>query len=634
MDALAALAAMQAGDDQRQQEEDIPIAFDDEGAANESAENDEVVTEPEPEGGGEGDDSHNDAAANKKRHKAIPMFTCAACGQFFPMGQVIEEDGQMICKDCFVLAATGGGQAAPTHGSTSSHSARYAQGQPRSRKKFYLTLGGAGLIAAIVVLLVLLKGEVKPSDLPEPSAPIAFAGPTRDSQQQRVNRAREGVVRVLVAIALTVRETGLEFRRIPMGQGSGFFVHNDGLVVTNHHVVYIDPAKYTLIGQSFGVPLKYDEPADEWTAQVKQGEKIFTIVARPFIQVQLLDDSTLAATVVDLEKDRDLGLLKVTFKGAQECPPVLNLLALPPKEVGGSVFSIGTPMDAASPNTVAEGKVSGFTDYYKESSVRVIQSSAHTNPGSSGGPLVDSDGEVEGVTTYILRKSPTAPVVPPRPKPDDDDEPADPADPADPAEPGPKPVDPLDDFRNETGKTVFNFTMPAQEVAKFVSKRGVKGWPRVALAWSAMAEKRWADAVKLLKELTAHESFHSKDGDAWYALGDAMLREPNVDLMTVRDAFEGATLFYPNSNVDRQAASFYAVGYVLQKQGRHEDAVKRFNEALRLDSAHHAAQYARGLSLLHLQKREEAVASIREASRADGDAGRKAREAMAMLGER
>ena len=97
-DALAALAgATRAEDDAApaaagQPEKEVPLAVDAEAESAAAPEGDEAVA-AEQEG-------------SKKRHKAIPMFTCAYCGQFFRSGQVIDEDDRSFCKDCYVAAGT------------------------------------------------------------------------------------------------------------------------------------------------------------------------------------------------------------------------------------------------------------------------------------------------------------------------------------------------------------------------------------------------------------------------------------------------------------------------------------------------------------------------------------------------
>ena len=112
-----------------------------------------------------------------------------------------------------------------------------------------------------------------------------------------------------------------------------------------------------------------------------------------------------------------------------------------------------------------------------------------------------------------------------------------------------------------------------------------------------------------------------------------MLHQSNTDWGKAREAFESASVFYPDADAGRQAEAFYAVGFVLQKQDRHEDAIKRFDQALQRDNRQGKAHYARALSLMHLKKRDEAVAALKQASSSEGNAGVKAREALQMLGE-
>ncbi len=139
--------------------------------------------------------------------------------------------------------------------------------------------------------------------------------------------------------------------------GSGFVISKDGLVVTNHHVVYAADA----------------------------------------IEVQLADDRKFEATLVGSDERTDVALLRLT--GAKKLPTVLlgdsdNLA------VGDHVVAIGNPFGLD--HTVTSGIVSAkervigagpYDDF--------IQTDASINPGNSGGPLFNLKGEVVGINTAI-----------------------------------------------------------------------------------------------------------------------------------------------------------------------------------------------------------------------------------------
>jgi serine protease Do len=158
-----------------------------------------------------------------------------------------------------------------------------------------------------------------------------------------------------------------EYRERVSGLGSGFIVDNNGTVITNEHVV-------------------------------RDAEQI---------TVTLTDGRQLPAQLVGSSSTYDIAVLRV--KG--ERLPVAPLGDSDDLVVGEWAIAIGNPfgylLNDAQP-TVTAGVVSatrrdiksGATDtgMYKD----MIQTDAAINPGNSGGPLVNGDGEVVGVNTFIF----------------------------------------------------------------------------------------------------------------------------------------------------------------------------------------------------------------------------------------
>lgn len=151
-------------------------------------------------------------------------------------------------------------------------------------------------------------------------------------------------------------------RPVPVtGSGSGFVVAQDGFVITNYHVV---------AGASEAVVL-------------------------------LPGGATSRAAVLAGDRTRDLALLKVDASGLRPA----RLGDSSSLRVGELVFAIGSPLGLPGP-TVTMGIVSavgrsiaGEEGVYLED---LIQTDAAINPGNSGGPLINSRGEVVGVTTAII----------------------------------------------------------------------------------------------------------------------------------------------------------------------------------------------------------------------------------------
>src|SRR5439155_18111032 len=144
------------------------------------------------------------------------------------------------------------------------------------------------------------------------------------------------------------------------GQGSGFLINSNGMILTNRHVV---------AGRA------------------------------PEIQVTLADKSQYKATVLGTDDSNDLALLKINPKGKA---PYLRLGDSDSLLVGQKVIAIGNPFGFNG--TLTTGVVSALGRTIREESTtyeEMIQTDAAINPGNSGGPLLDSHGAVIGINTMI-----------------------------------------------------------------------------------------------------------------------------------------------------------------------------------------------------------------------------------------
>jgi serine protease Do len=152
--------------------------------------------------------------------------------------------------------------------------------------------------------------------------------------------------------------------------GSGVIVDPNGYIMTNAHVV--EGAQRIRVA----LPL----PMSESSSQVPVGKR-----------------RILEARLLGLHKETDLALLKIDETDL----PTLPLLSQQRPRVGQLVFAIGSPEGLQ--NSVTMGVVSALARQADPAKpLTYIQTDAPINPGNSGGPLVDMNGSVVGINTFIL----------------------------------------------------------------------------------------------------------------------------------------------------------------------------------------------------------------------------------------
>jgi serine protease Do len=194
-----------------------------------------------------------------------------------------------------------------------------------------------------------------------------------------VRRASPAVVEVLVTGFGTDDEEEDDKTPSPFGRerslGSGVIIDPDGYIVTNYHVVKgADRVRVILTPQ-----VGEDSQA---TAMLKSKGRI------------------LVAKVIGYSKTIDLAVLKVDATGL----PTLPLARYDHLHKGEVVLAFGSPEGLE--NSVTFGLVSSVLRQPDPDDPMVyIQTDAAINPGNSGGPLVDVDGNVVGIDTFIYTKS-------------------------------------------------------------------------------------------------------------------------------------------------------------------------------------------------------------------------------------
>lgn len=143
------------------------------------------------------------------------------------------------------------------------------------------------------------------------------------------------------------------------GIGSGFIISSDGYILTNAHVV-ADAAAVT---------------------------------------VKLTDRREYTARVVGVDRHSDVALIKIPATGL----PAVHFGDLSKIRPGQWVIAIGSPFGFA--NSVTAGVVSATARPLDENYVPFIQTDAAVNPGNSGGPLFNLDGQVIGINSQIYSRT-------------------------------------------------------------------------------------------------------------------------------------------------------------------------------------------------------------------------------------
>jgi serine protease Do len=199
-----------------------------------------------------------------------------------------------------------------------------------------------------------------------------------ESVNELVKRVSPSVVQILVTGYGALEDTDHGSAGVVIGRqraiGSGFIIASDGYIITNAHVVNGAQRVQVVL------PLAN---ADVGPAAMPSWRT-----------------DTVPAQIIGVAREIDLALLKVEAKNL----PVLPLANYRNLWQGETVFAFGSPQGLQ--NTVTHGVISAVARQTDPDSPLVyIQTDAPINPGNSGGPLVNVEGEVVGVNTFILSQS-------------------------------------------------------------------------------------------------------------------------------------------------------------------------------------------------------------------------------------
>ena len=188
-------------------------------------------------------------------------------------------------------------------------------------------------------------------------APSSVSAATTLYNQDTVTSIYSTASPAVVEIGVTQQNAGPLGRFYQEGQGSGFLIDQNGYILTNEHVV--------------------DGAAS--------------------VQVKLSNGQTVNATVTGTDAIDDLAIIKVDATAVSTIDP-LTLGDSSAVKVGQMAIAIGNPFGLD--NTVTVGVISGLNRSVN-GITGMLQTDASLNPGNSGGPLLDANGEVIGINTAI-----------------------------------------------------------------------------------------------------------------------------------------------------------------------------------------------------------------------------------------
>ena len=189
-------------------------------------------------------------------------------------------------------------------------------------------------------------------------------------------RSGRAVVQIFVRSYATPDDAtnGGELLTAENSTASGIILTPDGYILTNAHVVKN--------AHSIKVQLNMRTEAEAQAA----GDRTMN---RPF-----------TATLIGVDRQSDLALIKIDRTNL----PYLEFGDSDELKQGQIVLALGNPLGLD--NSVSLGVVSAVARQVKPDDPMVyIQTDAPINPGNSGGPLMDADGKVMGINTFILTQS-------------------------------------------------------------------------------------------------------------------------------------------------------------------------------------------------------------------------------------
>ncbi len=253
----------------------------------------------------------------------------------------------------------------------------------RDTVSFFLQAATIGIVAALLMLLVKpdwfqpSKPVIEVYQAPPRETPADTPGLERVSYADAVESAAKAVVNVFTTKVITRKQHPLlddplfsyffgdqlstPRRQTQTSLGSGVIVSPQGYVLTNNHV----------------------------------------IAGADVIKILLQDGRSSRATVVGVDKDTDLAILRIQLDDV----PAISIASTENLRVGDVALAIGNPYGVGQTVTLGIISATGRNQLGINRYEDFIQTDAAINPGNSGGALVNAYGELIGINTAIYSRS-------------------------------------------------------------------------------------------------------------------------------------------------------------------------------------------------------------------------------------
>ena len=188
--------------------------------------------------------------------------------------------------------------------------------------------------------------------------PASFA--TDNTALSAVDIYKKVAPAVVMVSTKTIQSVNGWFQQETEGMGSGFIINEEGYILTNYHV--IDGAKE--------------------------------------VTVTLSDGREVTASVVNYDSDKDIAMIKINEE--VKVPGVVELGDSDALQPGEEVVAIGNPLSKELSSTLTKGIISALNRNVETQSgvsTNLIQTDTAINAGNSGGPLINTKGQVIGINT-------------------------------------------------------------------------------------------------------------------------------------------------------------------------------------------------------------------------------------------